>query len=587
MKLSDYVVDFLAGQGVRHVFEVIGGAIAHLLDSTYGRTDIRCISVRHEQAAAFAAEGAARISGNLGVAMATSGPGATNLVTGIGNAFFDSAPCLYITGQVNTYEYKYDRPVRQIGFQETDIVSIVRPIVKYAAFVDNPSRIRYELEKAVHVARTGRPGPVLLDIPMNVQRAEVEPDALPPFLGSPEHRGEARVPDPATEDVEETARLLLSAERPVLLAGGGVRLSGGSGGLAMVAGRSGATVAVTLMGLDAIPHDHPSFCGMVGAYGNRYSNLAIANADFLLIVGTRLDTRVTGTRPDTFGRGARIVHVDIDPDELGQKISTARCVRADAKAFLSALADALSGQVKERGAWKARIDRWKKKYPATPDLPAVGSIDPNRFLRTLSEGASGDAVLTVDVGQHQMWVAQSFSLRDRQRALISGGMGSMGFALPTAIGACLASGGREAIVVAGDGGFQMNVQELQTVAHHDLPLKMVVMNNRSLGMVRQFQETYFDGRLQSTVIGYSAPDFVRIAKAYGIPAARARTERGARAAVKRMFAEKGPFLLEVELGQQTQVNPKLLVNRPIEDMFPFLSREELREEMIVPPLEEE
>lgn len=587
MKLSDYVVEFLAGQGIRHVFEVIGGAIAHLLDSTYGRTDIRCISVRHEQAAAFAAEGAARISGNLGVAMATSGPGATNLVTGIGNAFFDSAPCLYITGQVNTYEYKYDRPVRQIGFQETDIVSIVRPIVKYAAFVDNPSRIRYELEKAVHVARTGRPGPVLLDIPMNVQRAEVEPDALPPFLGSPEHRGEARVPDPATEDVEETARLLLSAERPVLLAGGGVRLSGGSGGLAMVAGRSGATVAVTLMGLDAIPHDHPSFCGMVGAYGNRYSNLAIANADFLLIVGTRLDTRVTGTRPDTFGRGARIVHVDIDPDELGQKISTARCVRADAKAFLSALADALSGQVKERGAWKARIDRWKKKYPATPDLPAVGSIDPNRFLRTLSEGASGDAVLTVDVGQHQMWVAQSFSLRDRQRALISGGMGSMGFALPTAIGACLASGGREAIVVAGDGGFQMNVQELQTVAHHDLPLKMVVMNNRSLGMVRQFQETYFDGRLQSTVIGYSAPDFVRIAKAYGIPAARARTERGARAAVKRMFAEKGPFLLEVELGQQTQVNPKLLVNRPIEDMFPFLSREELREEMIVPPLEEE
>lgn len=587
MKLSDYVVGFLAGQGVRHVFEVIGGAIAHLLDSTYGRADIRCVSVRHEQAAAFAAEGVARYTGNLGVAMATSGPGATNLVTGIGSAYFDSAPCLYITGQVNTYEYKYDRPVRQIGFQETDIVSIVRPIVKYAAFVDDPLRIRYEMEKAAHIARSGRPGPVLLDIPMDIQRAEIDPDTLAPFLGSKEHREGAENPAPTSGDVEETARQLLAAERPVLLAGGGVRLSGGTGPLARVVDRSGAPVAVTLMGLDSIPHGHPSFCGMIGAYGNRYSNLAVANADFLLIVGTRLDTRITGTRPDTFARGARIVHVDVDTNELGQKIRTARCVRADAKAFLSALADALPGTAKDLGQWNARIDRWRRKYPTTPPSPPSGSLDPNRFVRILSEGATESAVVSVDVGQHQMWVAQSFSLKGTQRALISGGMGSMGFALPAAVGACLASGGAETIVVAGDGGFQMNIQELQTVVHHGLPLKMVVMNNRSLGMVRQFQETYFDGRLQSTVIGYSAPDFVRIAKAYGIPGAKVRTERGARAAVRRMYEAKGPFLLEVELGQQTQVNPKLMVNRPIEDMFPFLPREELREEMLVPPVEEE
>jgi acetolactate synthase-1/2/3 large subunit len=586
MKLSDYVVGFLAGQGVRHVFEVIGGAIAHLLDSTYGRKDIRCVSVRHEQAAAFAAEGVARYTGNLGVAMATSGPGATNLVTGIGSAFFDSAPCIYITGQVNTYEYKYDRPVRQIGFQETDIVSIVRPIVKYAAFVDDPLRIRYELEKAAYIARSGRSGPVLLDIPMNVQRAEVDPDALAPFLGSPEHREGAENPAPSPADVEETAFRLLAAERPVILAGGGVRLSGGIGELARVADRSGAPVAVTLMGLDAIPHGHPSFCGMVGAYGNRYSNLAVANADFLLIVGTRLDTRITGTRPDSFARGARIVHVDVDANELGQKIRTARCVRADAKRF-SPRCRRLPGAAKERASWMTRIDRWRMKYPTTPPSPPAGSLNPNRFVRILSEGASDDAIVAVGVGQHQMWVAQSFSLKGTQRALISGGMGSMGFALPAAVGACLASGGAETIVVAGDGGFQMNIQELQTVVHHGLPLKMVVMNNRSLGMVRQFQETYFDGRLQSTVIGYSAPDFVRIAKAYGIPGAKVRTERGTRAAARRMFEAKGPFLLEVELGQQTQVNPKLLVNRPIEDMFPFLPREELREEMIVLPLEEE
>lgn len=587
MKLSDYVVGVLAGEGVHHVFEVIGGAVAHLLDSMHGRTDIRCISVRHEQAAAFAAEGVARYTGNLGVAMATSGPGATNLITGIGSAFFDSAPCLYITGQVNTYEYKYDRPVRQIGFQETDIVSIVRPIVKYTALVDDPLRIRYELEKAVHLARSGRPGPVLLDIPMNVQRAEIDPETLLPFYGSPEHVDTAETPSPSKEDIHETMELLVAAQRPVVLAGGGSRLAGASGALARLADRCGVPVTVTLMGLDAISHDHPSFCGMVGAYGNRYSNLVVANADFLLIVGSRLDTRITGTRPSSFARGARIVHVDVDPNELGQKITTARCVRSDAKAFLSALADTLPAPSKNLEPWKERIGRWKLRYPTTPAAPSPGILDPNRFVRLLSEGASGEAIVAVDVGQHQMWVAQSFALGANQRILISGGMGSMGFALPAAVGACLAAAGRETIVVAGDGGFQMNIQELQTVVHHGLPLKMVVMNNRSLGMVRQFQETYFDGRLQSTVIGYSVPDFVKVAKAYGIPAARVRTERGARASLRRMFAEKGPFLLEVELGQQTQVNPKLLVNRPIEDMFPFLSRGELREEMIVPPLEEE
>lgn len=587
MKLSDYVVGVLAGEGVHHVFEVIGGAVAHLLDSMHGRTDIRCISVRHEQAAAFAAEGVARYTGNLGVAMATSGPGATNLITGIGSAFFDSAPCLYITGQVNTYEYKYDRPVRQIGFQETDIVSIVRPIVKYTALVDDPLRIRYELEKATHLARAGRPGPVLLDIPMNVQRAEIDPDTLLPFYGSPEHKDTAETPSPSKEDLQETMELLVAARRPVVLAGGGSRLAGASGALERLADRCGVPVTVTLMGLDAISHDHPSFCGMVGAYGNRYSNLVVANADFLLIVGSRLDTRITGTRPSSFARGARIVHVDVDPDELGQKITTARCVRSDAKAFLAALVDTLPAPSKDLEPWKERIGRWKLRYPTTPAAPSPGILDPNRFVRLLSGGASGEAIVAVDVGQHQMWVAQSFALKGNQRILISGGMGSMGFALPAAVGACLASAGRETIVVAGDGGFQMNIQELQTVVHHGLPLKMVVMNNRSLGMVRQFQETYFDGRLQSTVIGYSAPDFVKVAKAYGIPAARVRTERGARASLRRMFAEKGPFLLEVELGQQTQVNPKLLVNRPIEDMFPFLSRGELREEMIVPPLEEE
>jgi acetolactate synthase-1/2/3 large subunit len=366
MKLSDYVVTFLADQGAGHVFELIGGAITHLLDSTYGRSDIRCISVRHEQAAAFAAEGAARRTGNIGVAMATSGPGATNLITGIGSCFFDSIPCLFITGQVNSYEYKYDRPVRQIGFQETDIVSIVRPVTKHAKMVDDPSRIRYELEKAVFLARHGRPGPVLLDLPMNVQRADIDPAALPAFLGSEEHRGQAQAQLPDLSRIDEIAGLLRKARRPVLLVGGGVRLAGGTDALLRLADATGVPVAVTLMGLDALPHDHPSFCGMVGSYGNRYSNLAVANADLLVAVGTRLDTRVTGTNPSTFARGARIVHVDIDPNELGSTIDSPVRVHADAKAFLSALADRAGVDAAAISAWRGRIAALAARYPSTP-----------------------------------------------------------------------------------------------------------------------------------------------------------------------------------------------------------------------------
>ena len=585
MKLSDYVIGFLAGEGVTHIFELIGGAITHLLDSTFERRDIRCVSVRHEQAAAFAAEGAGRITGNIGVAMATSGPGATNLITGIGSAFFDSIPCLYITGQVNTYEYKWDRPVRQIGFQETDIVSIVRPITKYASMVADPLRMRYELEKAVHVARTGRPGPVLLDIPMNVQRAEIDPETLPAFLGSPEHISCQEAFSADLSLVGETAERLLSAGRPVVLAGGGIRLSGAEGELYRLAERTCVPVAVTLMGLDAIPHDHPSFCGMVGAYGNRYSNLTVANADFLLAVGTRLDTRITGTRPESFARGARIVHVDIDPNELGQKVAKSIGVRADARSFLAALSDRIPSPRKCPAPWRERIERWRRKYPSIPSN-CGSEIDPNRFMEVLSGLAGEEDILAVDVGQHQMWVGQSFRLRAGQRALISGGMGAMGFGLPAGLGACLASGGRRTIVVSGDGGFQINAQELQTVAHHGLPIKMFVMNNRSLGMVRQFQETYFDGRLQSTVIGYSAPDFVRLAHAYGIPAVKVDSNVPWEEELRKAISAAGPFLVEVELPQDTQVNPKLMVNRPIEDMYPFLPREELTAEMLVPPEEE-
>jgi acetolactate synthase-1/2/3 large subunit len=586
MKLSDYVIDTLAAQGVRHIYELIGGMITHLLDSTFERADIRCISVRHEQAAAFAAEAEARCTGTIGVAMATSGPGATNLITGIGSCWFDSIPCLFITGQVNTYEQKNDSPVRQIGFQETDIVSIVRPITKHALMVREASRIRYELEKAIFLANHGRPGPVLLDLPMNIQRADIAPEALVRFIGSPEHAALIEASRPDLSRIDDIAMLLEKAERPVILAGGGVRLAGGADTLLRLADATGIPVAVTLMGLDALPHDHPSFVGMVGSYGNRFSNLAVANADLLIAVGTRLDTRITGTKPSTFARAATIVHVDIDPGELGATVNAAIRVRSDARAFLSALADRPAVNAPAIRRWHERIVVWMADYPTNPPADQAPSTHPNRFLDRLSGLAPDASNMTVDVGQNQMWAGQSYRLKKGQRALISGGMGAMGFALPAAIGAALATG-NPVICIAGDGGFQINLQEMQTVVHYGLPIKMIVMNNHSLGMVRQFQELYFEDRYQSTVIGYSTPDFVKLAEVYGIPGMRITGDAPWEEEARRLLEVPGPCLIEINLPLKTSVDPKLVLNRPIEDMFPFFSREELARAMIIPPLDAE
>ena len=297
MKLSDYVIDFLVSEKVSCVFEVCGGAIAHLLDSLYGRKDISTISMHHEQAAAIASEGYARITGNVGVAMSTSGPGATNLITGIASCFFDSIPCIFITGQVNTYEYKFNKSVRQIGFQETDIVNIVKPIVKDSVLVTNPQKIKYYLERCLYIAKAGRPGPVLIDIPMNIQRSDINPELLESypdsFTGNSLDKLDAKM-------FKRVSEILYSSLRPVILAGGGVRLAQSYDELLKFVNKTGIPVVSSLMGLDAFPHNDESFVGMIGTYGNRYANLTVANSDLVLALGTRLDTRQTGTTPENF-----------------------------------------------------------------------------------------------------------------------------------------------------------------------------------------------------------------------------------------------------------------------------------------------
>ncbi|WP_256759147.1 thiamine pyrophosphate-binding protein [Cohnella sp. WQ 127256] len=585
MKLSDYVVDTLVEEGVSHVFELIGGAIVHLLDSISYRDDIECVSVRHEQAGAFAAEAYARLNGKLGVAMATSGPGALNLMTGIGSCYFDSVPCLFITGQVNTYEYKFDKPVRQIGFQETDIVSVAKPLTKYAELVTDPLRIRYCLEKAIYMAQSGRPGPVLLDIPMNLQRTNIEPDTLESFYDSEEYASmEVKTTKSISqESIQDIIRLMCEAERPVVLAGGGVRLSGAQNELEAFLDSTGFPMVSSLMGVDVIPHDHPSFYGLIGSYGNRYSNLTLANCDLLIILGSRLDSRQTGTRPDTFARSAKKIHVDIDQNEFNSKVQVDISVDLDIKIFLTDLNEALQdykgSQIDE---WLNKIKEYKMKYPTRSDAES-NKIEPNRFMEQLSAKCEEDLSICLDVGQHQMWASQSFNLKRGQRLLNSGGMGSMGFALPAAIGAVLSSG-KAALVIAGDGGFQINIQELDTIVRMNLPIKIVVMNNHSLGMVRQFQDLYFKGRKQSTTS--ANPSFIEIAKAYRIPTYQISVNDDVDPVLSEALTLNGPVFIEVLLESTTTVNPKLVVNRPIEDMSPHLERQELKSLMIIDLVEE-
>jgi acetolactate synthase-1/2/3 large subunit len=587
LKLSEYVIDFIVKQGVAHIFEMVGGAITHLLDATYNREDISCVSVHHEQAGAFAAEGYARMNGKLGVAMATSGPGALNLLTGVGSCYFDSVPCLFITGQVNTYEYKGDRPLRQVGFQETDIVSVAKPLTKYAVMVTEPGSIRYHLEKAVHLAQSGRPGPVLLDIPMNLQRADINPEQLESYFESDEYKADLLETSWDGEQFKEITARLAASKRPLILAGGGVRTAGAQEELLSVLDRTGIPIVTSLMGLDAVPHHHPSFFGLIGSYGNRYANLALANCDLLLILGSRLDTRQTGTRLESFSRASYKIHIDIDPNELNAKIQADLALRGDVKAFLNELNDHLQEYARQDlNGWLTVLAGYRDRYPDVPKADGSSEIDPNRFIGLLSRHCGPNHTIVLDVGQHQMWASQSFRVHTGQRLLNSGGMGAMGFALPAAVGASMAAPDREIVLIAGDGGFQINIQELETIKYHHLPVKMFILDNNNLGMVRQFQDMYFDGRRQSSSKGYSCPDLVKVAQAYGIQTFVVMNWDQAEESIQDAMAFKGPCLVRIQLSENTVVNPKLVVNRPIEDMSPHLDREELRRIMVIDMWEE-
>ncbi|MEJ2662515.1 MAG: thiamine pyrophosphate-binding protein, partial [Spirochaetia bacterium] len=542
IKLSDFVLDFLIRNGVKHIFNLAGGYIAHFLDSLYLNKRIYSVAVHHEQAGAFAAEGYARITGKLGAAMATSGPGATNMLTGIASAYFDSVPVLYITGQVNTYEYKYSHEMRQRGFQETAIVDIVKPVTKYAVRITEPTDIRYILEKAVYLASDGRPGPVLLDIPMDVQRAEVESGSLRSFFDGDEYKKQRKARGGITsaleKKIDKLVQKLAAAGRPLLLAGGGIRSSGAYPAFSRLYKRLRLPLVSSLMGLDVVPHTDERYVGMIGSYGVRNANITAANCDFLLVLGSRLDTRQTGTIPRTFARQADIFHVDIDREELlHRQFNHYHPLNCDLNVFFPLLERKLSAEtaeanlraVKSSGTqrrvdktaetdhpaaetsgagpgadqtaagaasradriapWREKIRYYREKY-SRENYPGR-SLDLYDFFLDLSRGCGGRTVFTLDVGQHQMWASQMLELKENHRLLNCGGLGAMGFGLPAALGAYFADKKARHILITGDGSFQLNMQELQTVKQYNIPLNIFIMNNNSLGMVREFQEIYF------------------------------------------------------------------------------------------------
>ncbi len=561
MKGSDFVAEFLKKKDISLVFEMSGGMIAHLLDSINRLGYSKIISMHHEQSAAFAVDAVGRCNGQPAVAMATSGPGAINLLTGIGSCFFDSSPGLFITGQVNRYEQKGNKNVRQLGFQETDIVSMAKPIVKKAWKVESAEELPGILEEAYQLTMIGRPGPVLIDIPMDIQREEF---AFQEFQAKT-----PSVPPISQALLDELFQSLQEASRPLILAGRGIRAAGAHQDFLDLIKQVNIPVVSSLLGRDVLAEEHPLYAGFIGSYGNRWANKALYEADFLIVLGSRLDVRQTGADTKSFSHNKKIYHVDCEKEEINNRVKGCVPIQTDLKSFFHEVNSQLASQKNAlplKPHFLTKIQELKKKYPDTEELKVQG-INPNLALKKLSLKAPDKAFYVADVGQHQMWAAQSLRLKKEDQFITSGGMGAMGFALPAAIGTALTTN-QTVVCIAGDGGFQTNIQELQTIKRNNLPIKIIILNNQCHGMVRQFQESYFESNYQSTLNGYSAPDFTKIAKAYDIDARTIVDEKELDENISWFWQTENSILLQVMIDTYTNTYPKIAFGRPISEMEP-------------------
>ena len=565
MKVSDYIVSFFIEKGISDVFGYPGGMVTHLMDSFEKYKDKISAHVNyHEQGSSFCACGYAQVSGRPGVAYATSGPGATNLITGIANAYFDSIPCIYITGQVNTYESKGSLLVRQKGFQETDIISIAKSITKYAVRIDNEQDIRYELEKGFEVSISGRPGPVLIDIPMNIQRADIIAESLRSY--KPKKYEKDYILSKTIK--EKLLSFLEKAKRPVILVGNGVHSADVVDEFRSAANLLGIPIVTSMIGRDIIPTDDENCFGFIGAYGNRYSNFIISVSDLIISIGARLDCRQTGNNMGIFAQDAKMVRFEVDEGELSNRI------KEDEISFVVDLKKMLPILNSKEFELKDKYKNWVSACNKVKnELIEFDSQYENEFISKLSDSIPEESIITTDVGQNQVWVAQAFNVKSKQRMLFSGGHGAMGYSLPSAIGAYYGSR-KNVISFNGDGGIQMNIQELQFIAREDIPVKVILLNNSSLGMIRHFQEMYFNNNFVQTTktSGYTTPNFEKIANAYNLRYVK-MSSIDEICKCKSMMVDDKPCFIEVMLTDKTYVYPKLAMGRPIYDQEPLLDRE--------------
>ncbi len=557
---AEVVWNGLLREGVDTVFGYPGGAVLHLYDELVRmRGRIRHVLVRHEQGAVHMAEGYAKATGRPGVVLVTSGPGATNAVTGIANAFMDSTPLVVLTGQVSR------RIIGTDAFQEVDTVGITRPCTKMNYLVRHADELATVLREAFHLATTGRPGPVLVDIPKDVTAEQTscldpEPLQLPGYR--PELHGHAA-------DVERAVETLLTARRPVLYAGGGVVHADAAEELLALAGRLRLPVTPTLMGLGCVPAGHSLCLGMLGMHGTYAANMAISEADVIFAVGVRFDDRVTGAL-EKFAPHATIVHIDVDPHSLSKNVPARVAIAGDARTVLRQMLERLASHSSadsarpELDAWWHRIDAWKRDVPLAY-TPAAGSIKPQLLCQELARVTHGRAVIATDVGQHQMWLAQYYPFRAPRQSITSGGLGTMGFGLPAAIGAQLAFPDRQVIAFVGDGGFQMTAQELSTAVQCGTNTKVVVMNNGHLGMVRQWQEAFYCGRY-SEVRMDAGPDFVKLAEAYGARGLRATHPAELYGVLDEGLNTPGVAVLDIHVTAEENVYPMVPPGAGLKEM---------------------
>ncbi|MGF7490302.1 acetolactate synthase large subunit [Bacillus velezensis] len=546
------LIESLKKENVEMIFGYPGGAVLPIYDKLY-QSGLVHILPRHEQGAIHAAEGYARISGKPGVVIATSGPGATNLVTGLADAMIDSLPLVVFTGQVATSVIGSD------AFQEADILGITMPITKHSYQVRRPEDLPRVIKEAFHIATTGRPGPVLIDIPKDVAAFEGEfrydhEISLP---------GYQPVKEPNYLQIRKLVEAVSSAKKPVILAGAGVLHGKASEDLKNYAEQQQIPVAHTLLGLGGFPADHPLFLGMAGMHGTYTANMALYHCDLLISIGARFDDRVTGNLQH-FAKSAKVAHIDIDPAEIGKIIETQIPVVGDSKIVLQELLNQ-NGKQGQTEEWKQQLSEWKEEYPLWYTDNREEGLKPQKLIEYIHQFTNGEAIVATDVGQHQMWAAQFYPFRKADKWVTSGGLGTMGFGLPAAIGAQLADRNATVVAILGDGGFQMTLQELDVIRQLNLPVKVVILNNECLGMVRQWQEIFYEERYSESKFS-AQPDFVKLSEAYGIKGVRISSEEEAEEELKKALSSKEPAVIDVRVAKSEKVFPMIAPGKGLHEM---------------------